>query len=310
MDDTPSPTAQLLTYEGLRDLLGPRPRTAHKGDFGHALVIGGDAGYGGAALMAAEAAARSGAGLISVATHPTHLNSFLSRRPELMVQGITADHQVDPLLQRASVIVLGPGLGQSEWSKGIFKRVIIHARQHETPMLLDADALNLLSQANAEKGQWKGQWNAERKACSPATTPYEQWILTPHPGEAARLLGTDTLHINQSREHSARALQTRYGGVSILKGAGSLIAYQDKQQQQLERCDLGNPGMASGGMGDVLSGLIGGLLAQGFSLPDAARLGVCIHAMSADKCAAQAGERGMLASDLIPWIRRLLNPHL
>lgn len=302
MDDTPSPATQLLTYEDLRDLLGPRSRTAHKGDFGHVVVIGGDTGYGGAALMAAEAAARSGAGLISVATHPTHLNSFLARRPELMVQGITADHQVAGLLQRASVIVLGPGLGQSDWSKGLFKHVIAHARQHATPMLLDADALNLLSQANVAEG--------EKKAHSLITTAYEQWILTPHPGEAARLLGTNTQQINQSREQSARALQTRYGGVSVLKGAGSLVAYQNKQQQQLARCDLGNPGMASGGMGDVLSGLIGGLLAQGFSLSDAARIGVCIHAMSADQCAAEAGERGMLASDLMPWIRRLVNPHL
>lgn len=289
MDDTSSPTAHPLTYEGLRDLLGPRPRTAHKGDFGHVLVIGGDEGYGGAALMAAEAAARSGAGLVSVATHPAHINSFLTHRPELMSRGILFEDQLPPLLERASVIVLGPGLGQSDWSGRFFTYVMQYARQHALPLLLDADALNLLSQG-------------------PMAGPSDRWILTPHPGEAARLLGTETARINSAREASALSLQTRYGGVSVLKGAGSLIAYQHDGHQRLDRCDLGNPGMATGGMGDVLSGLIGGLLAQGFSLADAARAGVCIHALSADKCAEHDGERGMLASDLMPWIRRLVNP--
>lgn len=292
MDDDPSPTIHPLTYEGLRHLLGPRPRSAHKGDFGHALVIGGDEGFGGAVLMAAEAAARSGAGLVSVATHPTHISSFLTHRPELMPRGILVDDQLDPLLDRASVIVLGPGLGQSDWSGRLFTRAIQYARRHDLPLLLDADALNLLSQGLV-------------------TGRSDRWILTPHPGEAARLLDTETGEINGAREDSALALQQQYGGVVILKGAGSLIASQNDQNeggQQLARCDLGNPGMATGGMGDVLSGLIGGLLAQGFSLPDAARAGVCIHALSADKCAENGGERGMLASDLMPWIRRLVNP--
>lgn len=289
MADTPSPAVHPLTYEGLRDLLGPRPRSSHKGDFGHVLVIGGDEGYGGAALMAAEAAARSGAGLVSVATHPAHINSFLTHRPELMCQGVLADDQLDPLLDRASALVLGPGLGQSDWSGRLFTRAIQHARRHDLPLLLDADALNLLSQGLI-------------------TGESDKWILTPHPGEAARLLGTETDEINRAREQSALFLQKRYGGVAILKGAGSLIAYLEDKGQRLDRCDLGNPGMATGGMGDVLSGLIGGLLAQGFSLPDAARAGVCIHALSADKCAENEGERGMLASDLMPWIRRLVNP--
>lgn len=286
------PPGGSLSYESLQHLLTRRPKDSHKGDFGHVLVIGGDAGFGGASLMAAEAASRVGAGLVSVATHPTHISSYLSHRPELMCTGIEHESQLEPLLAKASVIVLGPGLGQSDWATSLFTVVMQVQSQSEKPLLLDADALNLFSLG----------------VCADLTSTLKMLVLTPHVGEAARLLKTGKEDIVADREQAAIELQALCRGVAVLKGAGTLVCYEDAAGLRLDRCDLGNPGMASGGMGDVLSGVIGGLLAQHYSLSDAARLGVCIHAHSADKSAKLDGERGMLATDLMPWLRRLVNP--
>jgi NAD(P)H-hydrate epimerase len=148
-------------------------------------------------------------------------------------------------------------------------------------MVIDADGLNLL-------------------AAKPATQA--NWILTPHPGEAARLLNCQTADIEQDRFAAALSIQAKYGGVAIVKGAGTLIAFE----QQLWLSNTGNPGMASGGMGDVLAGAIAGLLAQGLSLPDAAQQGVYNHGLAADLAAATDGERGLLASDLMPYLRQLV----
>jgi hydroxyethylthiazole kinase-like uncharacterized protein yjeF len=138
---------------------------------------------------------------------------------------------------------------------------------------------------------------AENPSCK------ENWILTPHPGEAARLLGCSTKQIEADRFSAVRELQKKFGGVVILKGTGTLIC----DNKQIYVANVGNPGMASGGMGDVLSGIIGGLLAQGLNSGQAAMLAVCIHGLAAD-LAAQEGERGLLASDLFPYIRKLVNP--
>ena len=265
----------------LRLALRPRARDSHKGDFGHALIIGGDIGMAGAALMAAEACARTGAGKISVATHREHIPAFIARRPELMVHGIEFADDLLPLLSLATVIVIGPGLGQSDWSKAMLESVLAS----NLPLVVDADALNLIA-SNDSKPQ------------------RENWILTPHPGEAARLLNTDTQQISTDRPDHARRLQQTFQGVVVLKGKGSLIATPDA----LYQCKRGNPGMASGGMGDVLSGIIGGLLAQGFSSNDAACFGVELHAAAADIAAKQSGERGLLATDLLLPLRTLLNP--
>jgi hydroxyethylthiazole kinase-like uncharacterized protein yjeF len=281
-----------LHYDSLRQLLLPRPRDAHKGHFGHVLVVGGAAGFGGAALMAAEASARCGAGLTSVATHPSHVPALLARRPELMVHGLEQPDLINALLQRASVLVLGPGLGQESWGQQLFRQALQAAQARELPLVLDADALNLLSK-DATNGK-------------PLT--YSKWILTPHVGEAARLLQQSPESIQADREAAARHLQQRYGGVSLLKGAGSLVCCDQQGRQQLETCMHGNPGMASGGMGDVLSGVLGALLAQGFDPATAARLGVCLHGKAADLEAAAHGERGLLATDLLPHLRTLLNP--
>ncbi len=133
-----------------------------------------------------------------------------------------------------------------------------------------------------------------------------QWLLTPHPGEAARLLATDTVTIQGDRFRALAELLAKYRGAAVLKGVGSLVAGADDDVIGL--CAGGNPGMASGGMGDVLSGILGGLLAQGLSLSQAARLGVCLHGDAADRAAMESGERGLAATDLMPWLRRGVNP--
>lgn len=281
-----------LNWDMLQTLLVPRPRDSHKGDFGHVLVIGGDEGFGGAALLAAEAAARCGAGLTSVATHPGHAGSFLSRRPELMVKAVIEPKSMLALLNRASVLVLGPGLGQSNWSHGCYETALATAQTRQLPIVLDADGLNLLSQHKSKEIQGF----------------YEKWILTPHPGEAARLLGLATADIQSDRAGCAQALQQKFGGVVILKGQGSLVCSGQAPRQKVECCQHGNPGMATGGMGDVLSGICGAMLAQGFDLATSARLAVCLHGKAADLTAAAQGERGMLASDLFPSLHHLLNP--
>ncbi len=283
-----APSSRRLDLVDLNRLLPRRARDAHKGQFGHLLVVGGDHGFGGAALMAAEAAGRLGAGLVSVATRAEHLPALLARRPEVMAHAVRSGQELALLLARASAVVIGPGLGQSGWSEQLLAAVLAS----ELPLVVDADALNLLA-----------QWPALRR---------DNWLLTPHPGEAARLLGSDTATVGRDRFAAARALQQRFGGAVILKGSGSLVADGDT----VSVCPYGNPGMASGGMGDVLSGVLGGLLAQHLSvgdvarlfIGDVARLGVCLHGRAADLAAAVAGERGLLATDLIPHLRRLANP--
>lgn len=280
-----SPTAEVLDLAALRSTLPPRERDAHKGRFGHVMVIGGDRGFGGAALMAAEAAARSGAGLISVATHPSHASSFLTRCPELMVKGVPSGQELEPLLAAPSVLVVGPGLGQTPWSEQMLQQALAT----DLPMVLDADALNLLA-----TGRFGDKHEARR------------WVLTPHPGEAARLLGLDNAQIQADRPRACRQLHQRFGGAVLLKGAGTVIAGTDGP---LGVCPYGNPGMASGGMGDILAGIIGALLAQGLEPAAAARLGACLHGCAADLAAETHGEVGLLATDLPCLVRRLLNGH-
>jgi hydroxyethylthiazole kinase-like uncharacterized protein yjeF len=272
-----------LELASLLDLLPPRQRTAHKGLFGHVMIIGGDKGMGGAVAMAAEASARTGAGLTSAATRPEHVAAILSRRPEIMVAGVTSGQELEPLLARPSLLVVGPGLGRSAWSEQMLQQATLCG----LPLLLDADALNILAAGRVVR-------EARR----------ETWILTPHPAEAARLLGVTTTDIQQDRFAAVQALQQRYGGVIVLKGAGTLVCGPDGA---IGLCTGGNPGMASGGMGDVLAGIIGSLLAQGLEPVEAARLGVCLHAEAADIAAGQ-GERGLLASDLITQLPKLINP--
>jgi hydroxyethylthiazole kinase-like uncharacterized protein yjeF len=243
------------------------------------LVIGGNHGMAGAVALAGEAALRAGAGLVSVATRPEHLMMLTARCPELMCHGITNAADLSPLLARADVVALGPGLGQDAWAAALYGAVL----DSNLPLVLDADGLNLLAQQSDTR--------SER-------------ILTPHPGEAARLLGSTTERIQQDRFAAVRALQDLFGGTAVLKGAGSLVA----SATTITLCPYGNPGMGSGGMGDLLTGIIAALRAQGLSADTAAAAGVMVHALAGDDAARVAGERGLLASDLLPFVQQRVNP--
>lgn len=273
--------AHRIDLDELRRQLPVRPRNAHKNQFGHVLVVGGDAGMGGAVAMSAEAALRSGAGLVSVATHPVNTAAILARRPELMVRGVENPNALAPLLERASVLVLGPGLGQDDWGRQMFAAVMAASHERHPPMVVDADGLTLLGEQPEAR---------------------DNWVLTPHPGEASRLM--PDVDIQSDRFDAVTRLQAAYGGAALLKGAGTVIA--DGHANYL--CDLGNPGMSTAGMGDVLSGVVGGLLAQGLTVSRATRLAVAVHAAAGDACSARGGERGLVATDLMADIRRLLNP--
>lgn len=275
------PVMQRLDATQLADWLHPRRPCSHKGDHGHLLVVGGDTGFAGAIRMAAEAALRAGAGMVRVLTHKQHLGPLLTARPELMVQELNEKSLAEGL-EWADVVVLGPGLGQRSWGKNAFKQVT----ESQKTALFDADALNLL-----------------------AITPQKRQnrVLTPHPGEASRLLGCSVKEIESDRLLAARKLSERYGGVVVLKGAGSLIS---QDGGPLALADVGNAGMATGGMGDVLSGIIGGLLAQKLSLYTATCAGTVVHGAAADQLALSQGPRGMLATDLLTVIAPLVNPDL
>lgn len=292
-DDAPSSSVTRIDILNAMQQLQPRRTAAHKGDFGHVLIVGGDLGFGGAVAMAAEAAMRVGAGLVSVLTRSQHRGGILARRPELMVAG-TEDEDVNPaaLLAKASVIVVGPGLGTSEWSRTQLQRCLAAQIQHGTPLIVDADGLNLL----AEKDHGTG-----------SITKRDNWILTPHPGEAARLLNVDNAEVSKDRFAAVKSLQRKWGGNCLLKGHGSLIvAKSDEGRAHTYLCSEGNPGMATGGMGDVLAGIIAGLVAQHLPLDKALRAAVCLHGEAAD-LAAESGQRGMVATDLFPYIRQLVN---
>ena len=269
-----------LELEPLLERLPRRPATAHKGLYGTVLVVGGDYGLAGAAALAAEAALRCGAGLVQVATRPEHVAALVARVPEVMPRGIGAACDFTPMLDAADVLVVGPGLGQSPWAVELLQLALASGK----PLVLDADGLNLL--ASGALG---------------VIAPAGNRVLTPHPGEAARLLSSTTAEVQADRFAAVSALQSRLGGVVILKGNGTVISDGDS----VVLSDYGNPGMASGGMGDVLSGVLGALLAQHLSPVESAALGVCLHGAAAD-IAAEEGQRGLVASDLIPVMRSLL----
>ncbi|AVI86823.1 bifunctional ADP-dependent (S)-NAD(P)H-hydrate dehydratase/NAD(P)H-hydrate epimerase [Pseudomonas syringae pv. tomato] len=257
--------------------LAPRPRTAHKGLFGRVLVIGGDHGFGGAALLCAESALRSGAGMLTLATRAEHVPAALTRMPEIMSAAIRSANQLMALIEPASVLVVGPGMGQGSWGRSLLSA----AANADRPQVWDADALNMLA---------AGQVSLPKNS-----------VITPHPGEAARLLGVGIKDIQADRPAAVRALARKFNTVCVLKGSGSLIADADGR---LALCNHGHPAMATAGLGDVLAGLIGALMAQHLTPFDAACLAVWLHA-SAGQEVGESG-RGLAASDIIPAIRQLL----
>jgi len=258
-----------ISFADINNPLPPRPQDAHKGMFGHVVVIGGDFGMPGAVRIAAEGALRVGAGCVTVLTRPEHITSVVCSRPELLCYGVDKYFVLDKIIKRATVILLGPGLGQSKWSLDLFNQVI----NLKIPKVLDADGLNLLANQNYKS---------------------DNWILTPHPGEAARLLGISPRNVQDSRIDTLQNIHKKYGGVIVLKGHETLVG-----ADKIIKCVTGNPAMASAGMGDLLSGIITGLVAQGLNLFTAAKYGVLLHGNAGDKAVSKFKTTSVLAMDLL-----------
>jgi NAD(P)H-hydrate epimerase len=254
-----------------------RRRTAHKGDHGRVLVVGGLA-MAGAARLAGEAALRTGAGLVTIATSAANAAVIVGSRPELIAHPLGKRADLASLLAAADAVAIGPGLGVDRRARRMFDQAIDSGR----PIVVDADALNLLAMRPRR---------------------HADWILTPHPGEAGRLLGTDAASVQRDRLAAAKAIAERFDGVCVLKGAGTLVQARDELTQV---CDRGNPGMATAGSGDVLTGVISALLAGGCLPALAAAAGVLLHAESGDR-AARTGTRGVIASDLIAELHGVVN---
>ena len=277
-------TAELMSLDDLLELYPQRDADAYKNQFGHAMVIGGDKGYGGAALMAAESALRTGAGLVSVATRPEHVAAILARQPEIMASGIISGQELEPLLDKPTVLIVGPGLGRSPWSEQLLQKAVATG----LPMVMDADALNIIAEG--------------RVVPKPDGS---RWVMTPHPAEAARLLNISVDEVQSDRFSAVRDLQKKFNAVVLLKGAGTVIASADNQRVMV--CPYGNPAMATAGMGDMLSGIVGGLLAQGLDPSQAAQLGCCLHSAAADLAVEERGARGLVATDIKDALAAILN---
>ena len=273
------PVLERIVEAEVAAALPRRPRAAHKGDFGRVLIIGGGVGMPGAVRLAGEAALRVGAGLVTVATAPENVVAVVAGRPELICLPLSDPSGLTSAIERADVVAIGPGLGRSEWAA----RALAAALECTKPLVIDADALNLIAE------------QAPRRRAD--------WILTPHPGEAARLLDVQTKDVQRDRMTALSRLVERYGGTVVLKGAGTLVGAQGHIPGL---CERGNPGMASAGMGDVLTGATAGVLAQCADPWAAARVAVLVHAMSGD-AAARSGERGLLAGDVARELQAAVN---
>jgi ADP-dependent NAD(P)H-hydrate dehydratase / NAD(P)H-hydrate epimerase len=280
------PRVSLLEGQELGSLLRPRPRDAHKGSFGHVLVIAGSRGKTGAALLAAEGAARAGAGLVTLAVPASLQSVFEGRVRETMTAALPDDgaggaelgdgQALEALLTGRDVVVCGPGLGVTPGTRALVAHLARHAA---VPLVLDADALNAVAGTDLL-----------HLRAGPT-------IVTPHPGEMARLRATRTEGVQADRLGAARELAAAAQVVVVLKGARTVVASPDGGAAI---SPTGNPGMASGGTGDVLAGILGGLLAQGLTPFEAATLGVFAHGAAGDAVVAHRGEAGLLAGDLLP----------
>jgi ADP-dependent NAD(P)H-hydrate dehydratase / NAD(P)H-hydrate epimerase len=279
------PSLKLLGPPCIQNALSPRQRNSHKGNFGRVLVIGGGVGMAGAVRMAGESALRVGAGLVTVASRPEHLG-VVGARPELMFLGVEKGPDLAAALRQADVIAIGPGLGRSAWAQDLLDTVLKSAGMGQR-LVLDADALNLVADSGVRRR--------------------DDWILTPHPGEAARLLGTSTQVVQADRRAALDQLTGSRGGIVVLKGAGTLVGCGAEVPRL---CTCGNPGMAVPGMGDVLTGAVAGLVAataKGGDAFAATCAAVQVHAMAGDRCALK-GMRGVLALEVAEELRAVLAP--
>jgi ADP-dependent NAD(P)H-hydrate dehydratase / NAD(P)H-hydrate epimerase len=280
------PRAELLEEEGMGRLVPEREPDSHKGSYGHLLVMAGSRGKTGAAVLACRAPMRVGAGLVTLAA-PRSLNDILAGAlVEAMTEPLKdnddevmeplGDHEWRRLLEKKSAVLFGPGVGVNDSTRGALWWLL---RNLAMPCVIDADGLNLLA-GNVER-----LGGAKRPP-----------VLTPHPGEMARLIGADTATVNRDRVGVARSFAEAHRCYVVLKGARTVIAAPDGR---IFINPTGNAGMASGGMGDALAGILGGLLAQGFAVEDALKLGVFLHGFAGDRVAMVKGQIGLVASDVI-----------
>ena len=273
------PRLERIVEAEIHRALPRRARAAHKGDFGRVLIVGSGTGMPGAVRLAGEACLRVGAGLVTVAVAPENVAAIAAGRPELICLPLTGENTLAEAIERADVIAIGPGLGRTSWARSALDAVLGSGKS----LVVDADALNLIAEAGARAR--------------------DHWILTPHPGEAGRLLGMRTDDIQRDRLSALDRLVERYDGTIVLKGAGTLVG---ATRRTPGLCERGNPGMASAGTGDVLTGAIAGILAQCRDTWLAARAGVLVHALAGD-AAARSGERGLLASDVARELHNCVN---
>ncbi|MEJ8567627.1 NAD(P)H-hydrate dehydratase [Wenzhouxiangellaceae bacterium CH-27] len=283
------PDSGILLHEKIiRQSLRRRHRNSHKGSFGWVLGIGGNSSMSGAVRLCGEAGLRAGAGKVTLATIPDHAALVNLTCPELMVRGVRRGKELKTLLRQVDVSVIGTGLGQTSWSEDLFKTCM----RTEVPIVLDADGLNILARLYPEMGR-------------AGDLPRGNWVLTPHPAEAGRLLGCPAREVQQDRIAAALAVAERFDATVILKGCGTVVA---ERSGRYAICPLGNPGMATAGTGDVLAGVVGALVAQHLDLWTAAAAAVVAHALAGDLAAREIGERGMIASDITARLPRVLNP--
>jgi ADP-dependent NAD(P)H-hydrate dehydratase / NAD(P)H-hydrate epimerase len=273
------PGLERIVDSEIQRALPRRARAAHKGNFGRVLIIGSGSGMPGATRLSGEACLRVGAGVVTGAVAPENVAAISSGRPELICLALTNVGVLEEALERAEIIAIGPGLGRTQWASEALRAVLAT----DKPLVVDADALNLIAEAGAP--------------------PRHNWILTPHPGEAGRLLDISTEEIQADRLSALDRLVARYGGTVVLKGAGTVVGTKGRIPAL---CERGNPGMASAGTGDVLTGAVAGILAQCRDTWLAARVGVLVHAMAGD-AAARTGERGLIASDIARELHNCVN---
>lgn len=277
---------QDIVLEEVRALLPARPDVGHKGTFGHLFLVAGARGFVGAAKLACHAAERSGCGLVSVGTPESVADVLAAGLLESMVlplpdtpRGSLSEAAISPALEFSrdkKAVAIGPGLSQDEETAAFVRRFVVEC---PVPMIIDADGLNVLA----------GRTELLRRRLAPT-------VLTPHPGEMARLLDMDTTQVQANREEVAVRLARETEAVVVLKGAGTIVA---TPEGEAFLNTTGNSGMGKGGAGDVLTGLLGGLLAQGMGAAEAARLGVFMHGLAGDWAAKHRGERFMKAGDII-----------
>jgi NAD(P)H-hydrate epimerase len=278
----------VLLWQEIRGRLLPRDPRGHKGTFGRVVVIAGSRGMIGAACLASEAALRSGAGLVKLLVPRPVADLCAAKLTEVMVHGLPGTRSgafaagaleaARPFVEESDAVLVGPGLSQAPSAQRFVRGLLPRIRK---PLVLDADGLNALRERD------------ERARARLRELPT---ILTPHPGELSRLLSRPAKGIVTDTATAARAAAARFACEVILKGAPSIVASPDGAA---DLCSLGNDGMATAGSGDVLAGLLAGLLAQGYDAPTAARVGAMVHGRAGDICRAELGRRGMIAGDIL-----------